>query len=249
MSINKNLLKSSNILSITNRRFFNNLKENLQNTKNLIMKPFNNIPDLKNNKWNEESKDYYDSHGHEYYELHSNDKLLFTKGKHNILKSNASFKRMLNLIKFGILSANIYCTYKSFKSLIFFRPIRTIFWGGLAFITFQMYNRTKNSVQYIIQSFFLYEDGKRIEVVSDVNKFITDISEVRKLRENEIIFFSKIMPGVHKQFYPLIINNQFFLIPKSVEISNLEVFNAITSGKYIKISEENKIHNKNTIDI
>ena len=57
------------------------------------------------------------------------------------------------------------------------------------------------------------------------------------------------MPGVHKQFYPVIINNQFFLIPKSVEISNIDVFNALTSGKYIKIEENNKIHNKNTIDI
>ena len=56
----------------------------------------------------------------------------------------------------------------------------------------------------------MLEDGKKVEVNIGKKTIISDIKEIRKLKQNEGLFFIKIMPGVNYDFFPIIINKQFY---------------------------------------
>jgi hypothetical protein len=132
---------------------------------------------LKNKK-----EDYFDVHEH----------LIFQEGKLPIITANDSDKYLANRLKnFIVLPALAFFGYNLTKSIIFFRPIRSIIWGSIFFITIRVYKGLSVNKHYFIYNINLLQDGKRVELLGEGEPLIVDIKEIRRLTPEETIYVNE----------------------------------------------------------
>jgi len=137
--------------------------------------------------------------------------------------------------------------YNAGYNLVFLHPLKTVFWGSLSLLALRIYYSINNNKTFIITALQLLEDCKTIEFSTSSKIHTADIKEIRKLKQSESIFFLKIMTA--DDYFPIIIKNQFYLIPKKIKVFNSELFKAITEGKYIDLKKGVKIDEKEVVDI
>jgi len=176
-----------------------------------------------------------------------NDSIVFRDGKYKVIEANSKMKTTLKLMEGGLILINVLVGYKFATSLLFLRPLKSVFYGGLLFFTMRGYYGIADNKKYIIDSIYLLEDGLRVQVQVDKKTITSDIKDIRRLKQNEGMFFTRIMPQVHEEFFPIIIDKQFYLIPKLIQVYNSEILSIITNGKYIQITETHKIESKKKI--
>jgi len=175
------------------------------------------------------------------------DSLIFNNGKYQLLQLAKSNKLYSKSFKLFLLTSGMYNMYNAGYNLVFLHPLKTVFWGSLSLLALRIYYSINNNKTFIITALQLLEDCKTIEFSTSSKIHTADIKEIRKLKQSESIFFLKIMTA--DDYFPIIIKNQFYLIPKKIKVFNSELFKAITEGKYIDLKKGVKIDEKEVVDI
>ena len=99
----------------------------------------------------------------------------------------------------------------------------------------------------MIDKLYLMENGSEVEVHTFEKVFTVDIKNIRKLEIEEGLFLAKNINTMQKNYIPISINQQLYLIPKICKNNNKDILNAISNGKYIKIDE--KLKEEESIDV
>ena len=170
----------------------------------------------------------------------------FVDGKFCLLKFE-KFKSKSELAFYvGINLFNVYAAYFTIKKFLKFQLIRGVL-SLLVFLTISKISSSYsiNRAVYIVD-INLLEDGKRLEINVISEKIIVDISALRELDSLEKEAYAvKFKQSFYLKFYPIIINNQLYLINTKSNIYNKEIFDEIKKGKYISIEDDD---NKNSKD-
>lgn len=176
------------------------------------------------------------------------DPIVFNGGKYMIIKST-QYNTLIPAIEYGIfIPLQIYSGYKLIKSIFLFRPIRSIFWGIVFYAANRYYTGIQRNKRFLINEISLLDDGKKLEIVTAALKQIVDIRTVRRLKVEEGLYFTQLLPGAH-DFVPLIINNEFYIFNKNSTVYNQELLNSISNGEYINLKGNNTLDKGDTIDI
>jgi len=176
--------------------------------------------------------------------------LIFQDKKYPILKVQNTEKNIMKIYEYGLLlPLTLYTGYKFGFSLITLRPLKSIMWGGF-FLFFARLLRGINTNKYLfILGIDLLDDGKSCLVTTAKEQMIIDVKSIRRLNQEEAVYYSHMLVQNNLEYIPIIIKKDVFLIFKNSSIFNREIFSAITSGKYIKVKEENLINKEDAIDI
>jgi len=94
---------------------------------------------------------------------------------------------------------------------------------------------------------YLLENGKECEIHTLHKSFVTDIKNIRRLQLEEGLYVARNIQNMRKNYIPLSIDTNLYLIPLISLINNQEIVSAISNGKYIKV--DGYINRENTIDI
>ena len=178
---------------------------------------------------------------------------LFIEKKFLVIK-NFKYKYWKELgLFYSISGLNVYLAYKVLSRLFTFRIFSSIFWCiplGVCSIGRTAYAKNREKV---IVSMSLFDDGKRIEVITMAGLLIADISQVRDLSSQEkVLYFAKYGKTM-KGFYPVAISDEIYLLNSKSQIFNSEVMEAVKKGKYITVVTTGNIRkdqeNNTIIDI
>ena len=100
--------------------------------------------------------------GEEYHEVE--EKLPFVKGKILISQSKTNEIKIFKFFQFFlIMPINLFFCYKSIKSILLVRPIRTIFWGALCVLLSKTNYGIHTNLKQFVDKIYLLEDGLRSE--------------------------------------------------------------------------------------
>lgn len=229
----KNIFKFS--FNIYSKKLFTNIHNHNNNNNNVndnieIKSPFS--------KHNDNS-DYFKP---EELILFKDKKFLLVEGK------NANFQAM-NILKYSCIPFAVYSLYALGYNIFFFKIIKSVLWF-LSYKFFKaLFEGVSFNLKHLIYKVYLLEDGQTLQLILAKGELITNIKGIRKMNESETKFYFKKMMNIHDQFYPLIINEQLYLIPHNAIIYNKDILSAISNGKYIQLQESQKVKKENTIDI
>lgn len=184
----------------------------------------------------------------EWYEVE--EALVFQDKKYPILKVQNTEKNVMTFYEYGILfPLTLFTGYKFAYSLITIRPFKTILWGGFFLFSARLLKGINTNKYLFILYIDLMEDGKNCLVTTAKEQVIVDIKSIRRLSQEEAVYYSHMLIQNNLEYIPIIIKSDVFLIFKNSNIFNKEIFSAITSGKYIKVKEDNLINKEDAIDI
>ena len=179
------------------------------------------------------------------------DSIVFNHGKYQILSLNQPNKNKLALhaVKLSLVVSGCMYTYFGLYNILYLHPLKSVIWFSLSVFCFRTYQSIIENRKFIITSISLLENCKSVELHLNKESFVVDIKEIRKLKQNESIFILKIMPFIIDEYFPIIVKNQFYLIPKRIEVANSELLKAITEGKYIDLKKGVKINESEILNL
>jgi len=184
----------------------------------------------------------------EWYEIE--EALVFQDKKCPILKVQNTEKNVMIFYEYAVLfPLAFYTGYKFAYSLVTIRPLKTIMWGAFFLMSARLLKGINTNKYLFILSIELMEDGKSCLVTTAKEQVIVDIKSIRRLSQEEAVYYSYMLVKNNLEYIPIIIKSDVFLIFKNSNILNKEIFSAITSGKYIKVKEDNLINKEDAIDI
>lgn len=168
-------------------------------------------------------------------------------------------KKLEVLIYPGLAIAGLY----AFWSLIHLRFIRTII-STLLYGVLNGWLRGVNlNKKKIIHKIELLDNGTTLRI-SFLNQAMNysngsqkpghsyiekDISLIRRLNIEEISYFNEAYPSIIYNFIPIVIDDDIYLLDIKSLISDQDLWQAISSGKYIKINREDVVNKSEAIDI
>ena len=202
-------------------------------------------------KFNSSKIDFLDKiqkKSEEFYE--PNDELTFINGKCLISTSKTNQIRTFKYFQlFLVTPLNLFFAYKTIKSLVLFRIVRTVIWGFLCIMATRLNYGINSNLYHFVDKIYLFEDGLKTEFTFYNTKevIVTDNINVRKANQKEVLFILNLAPNVFDKFLPIIINEKVYFIAKENEISNKGVFSAMMDGNYISVKP--KDNNEKIIDI
>jgi hypothetical protein len=237
--------REANIISTITK---NNTVNKRAEKKQLIYIQQNNFFDFFKKKPQKMSDPESKSKSDEWYEIE--EALVFQDKKYPILKVQNTEKNIMKFYEYGILfPLTLYTGYKFAFSLITLRPLKTIMWGGFFLFSARLLKGINTNKYLFILGIDLMEDGKNCLVTTAKEQMIVDIKSIRRLSQEEAVYYSYMLVQNNLEYIPIIIKKDVFLIFKNSNIFNKEIFSAITSGKYIKVKDENLINKEDAIDI
>ena len=184
----------------------------------------------------------------EFYEIE--DKLSFVNGKYLLSQSKSTDIKGFRMFQLLVVTpVNIYLGYKTIKSVIFLRPIRSIFWGILFLLASRLNYGIHSNLFHFVDKIYLLEDGMKSEFTfyNAKQTIVTENINIRKVNQKEVMFILTLAPNIFDKFVPIIINHKVYFLAKENEIANKPVFSAVMSGNYIRIKSDKD--NEKIIDI
>jgi hypothetical protein len=173
--------------------------------------------------------------------------LLFKEKAYLILDSPKDIKTA-NIIQYGLLYPGFFISgYKLITTVLKFKILGSIIWGVIFAYICRFIKGFNQNRYYMITKINLLEDGKSIQIHTFANKFTIDISSLRKVTHEEALYYTQLIGGT--DYIPIVIKDDIYIVSKNCKIYDRALFNAITSGNYVKITEEKKVDKEDTIDI
>jgi hypothetical protein len=173
--------------------------------------------------------------------------ILFQNNKYNILTSQENTK-IANVIQYGLIyPITLLSGYKLITSIFKFKIIGSLMWGAIFVYISRLSRGFGQNKYFMIKRIDLLDDGRTIEVFTYANKFKADIASIRKVTAEEAMYYAGLIGGT--DYIPIIIRDEIFIIARSSEINDQEVFSAITGGSYIKLTKDKTVDKEDIIDI
>ena len=176
--------------------------------------------------------------------------LVFENGKYPILVANNSDRYLASRLKnYIILPVMILTGYKCVKSIVLFRPVRSILWGAGFLMALRVFRGINHNKYYFVYQVNLLEDGKSIELMGESGPKVADIADIRKLTTEESIYLSQVFPDAYVVYIPVVVDDNFYLIFKNSKVNDPDLLKATFQNKYIKVKQDNIINKDEAIDI
>jgi hypothetical protein len=181
----------------------------------------------------------------QYYE--PEEPIIFKENKYLLIQSNFN-STMNNIVQYcGLLPATVISAYKLIKSIMGYRIFSSLIWGGIFLLSTRLIVGFTQNKYFMIEKMNLKEDGKSIEIITMADKFIADISDIRKITPDEALDIAVLLGG--NDFVPIVIKDEVFIVSRNASVFNQALFVAISNGNYIKLTNEKKVGKDDTIDI
>ena len=168
--------------------------------------------------------------------------LVFERRVYRLIKTKNSFL----YLKLLVFPVKMYFAYKSLRSIVFFRPMRTIFWAACLGATFYLEENNKKKENYVLEDINLLENGKEVNIKYNSFYETVPINQIRRLTEEESKYYDSLVPFTGRDYLPLVIRNKFYVISKRSDILDPEVLAAVSQGK--SIDTTNRINYENTLN-
>ena len=173
--------------------------------------------------------------------------IIFKNHLSPIIKNSHKSLFYIGDLLFSLISFSTF--FKGIASLIKFKFTKSFLWfGSCIYSTKYLMGATFNK-RFFINGMSLYDCGTRVrmKMQSNIVKEV-EIKNIRKLSIMEKKFFYSLPVFNQQKLIPLIIDDRIFLIRKSVNVLNKEIFSAILDGKKIKLNKR-KLEKDSIINI
>lgn len=179
-----------------------------------------------------------------------NEPIYFKNKKFLVIETQETYRNSVYWLKNYILMPGLIISCSLSIWLIFHKRIFLFILSSFFYFMISRMNKgIKLNNQKMIDKLYLLESGTEVEVVTFETTFITNIKQIRKLELEEGLYLSKNLDTIHKNYVPISINSQLYLIPKISSTNNGEILSAISNGKYIKIDDKVKAEDSIDIDL
>jgi hypothetical protein len=173
------------------------------------------------------------------------DPLLFKEKRFNVLESPDDTK-ITNILQYGILYPSFFISgYKLITTVIQFKILGSLLWGFVFVYVCRLMRGFTQNKYFMINKLYLLEDGKSVQIFTGANKFIIDISAIRKVTPEEAMYYKTLIGG--NDYLPIVVKDDIYILSRNCKIHDKDLFNAISSGNYIKLT--GKVDKEDTIDI
>ena len=206
------------------------------------------------NTYNENINDTINTENDDKTEYHlPKDTLIFKDGKCQIVLADTSQKKLVNFFSTSLAVLNTIFGYKFISHIYYYHPIKAILWGIPFGLCIKLMIGLSGNKQLIIHSIYLLEDGKHLEIEVLKKTFKIKIGEMRiiNLHEGKQLM-ANFSNSLYNDYFPVIINQIVYLLPRNLSINNKDILSAVMSGKYINLNDEEKkitLNNEDIIDI
>lgn len=158
----------------------------------------------------------------------SNEKVL-------ILQAIPEYKKVDSFINKFLINP-IFFSFGSFFlfSICCFNSLLTMVSGLSGACLLYKINKIVCYNNIIINSIYLKSCGTQVVINTLTDGFEADILKVRRLRMTEFYLYRLLFPDLEKEFTPIVVNYEAYLIPKSLEYVDKEVLNAVSNSCYVQ---------------
>jgi hypothetical protein len=164
--------------------------------------------------------------------------VLFNNGRYTVFETDKYEKKITKIFNKVISIFTPPTFYFFIKNLYLIKPLSIIFWGISFYCAVNTFIASIQNSTHFIYELNLMKDGKHIELKKHFETSIEDISKVRRLTNEENLYFNDYFHAQELNFLPIVIDNKIYLINKKIIVNDKEIFSAISNGKYIELNKE-----------